>query len=328
MDAEPSHFEVEPESPRSARVTQLSSQLAQLMTLVQPVLAAYAASVAQPVAPAPLVQPPPPPPVPAPPVPGLKPNKPPPYDGNARSNIKAWLDAVRTYFLTVGLSPPFATQQAVIWAAGFLVKTAQDWWIARKQQSEDNIAGGFTAFDGPGQFAEALSSHFADPNPEATADAKLARMSLADYKGTFAIRSFCADFQKLSLDLPKRHSRDFVRDFVRKLASNKPLLEHMAVNYPSSLQDAIDRAIFFDSLVNSNPTVTDALKSLGRPRAGAGPQPMELGSAEASTSQRPRNPNSKCNYCKEPGHWKDECPKLRRKLETADPKGKRPASKN
>ena len=95
-------------------------------------------------------------------------------------------------------------------------------------------------------------------------------MSLADYKGAFAIRSFCADFQKLSLDLPKRHSGDFVCDFVRKLASNKPLLEHMAINYPSSLQDAIDRAIFFDSLVNSNPTVTDALKSLGRPRAGVG----------------------------------------------------------
>ena len=318
MEAE--HLEAQPESPRSARVSQLSSQLAQLMTLVQPVLAAYAATMAQPAAPLQPAHP-----SPAPPVNGLKPNKPPPYDGHTKSNIKAWLDAVRTYFLTIGLAPPFATQQAVIWAAGFLVKTAQDWWIARKQQSGDSIAGGFTAFDGPGQFAEALETHFADPNPEATADAKLSRMSLSDYKGEFAIRSFCADFLKLSLDLPNRHSGDFVRDFVRKLACNKPLLEHMAVNYPSTLQDAIDRAIFFDSLVNSNPTVTDALK-MGRSRAGtSGPQPMELGAAQASTSQVSRNPNSKCNYCKEPGHWKAECPKLRRKQDLDDPKGKRPA---
>ena len=171
-----------PDSTRSAEIRSLRADFMGFVAALQPMLAAYAPSQA--------AGPSAPPAAPTaghPPTPtaagtssALKPNKPTKFDG--RGNIKSWLDSMRTYLLTIGKLPPFSGTDAVVWASGFLFGTAQDWWIARKHQSGDAVAGGFTSFDGLAQFADSLTKHFADSYPEATADAKLTGMKLSQYK--------------------------------------------------------------------------------------------------------------------------------------------------
>ena len=306
-----------PDSPRSHEIRRLRLDLNNLATMLQPLIAAWSAGALNPSTPpsqAPAAATPAPPPVARPTV-GLKPAKPAFFSGKAK-DVNSWIDSMQSHLVTSGLAPPFADVQVIVWAASFLSNTAKDWWLARKHQAHDDIAAGFKSFE---EFADALTKHLADPFPEATADAAMATMHLGLYKGALAIRSFCADFLKLSVDLPNRDMQDLIRDFLRKLGSNKPLQTHLITPYPSSLQDAIDRALQYDSIINGNAAINSA------PGNRSSPAPMELGSMEASTS-------AICKYCKKPGHWVKDCMKLKAKkaAENAitDPKGKQPVVKN
>ena len=278
----------------------MSNNLQQLATAIQPLLAAYTAGAfSHPPAPAAPVARPAPVPVAA--TSSLKPAKSWLFKGNAK-DIKAWLDSMRSHLLTQGFLPPFPGINTVVWASTYLASTAKDWWLARKTQSGDQDDAGFASFE---SFAEALAKHFADPFPEATADAALASLSLDQYKGQQSIRAFCADFLKISVDLPNRDAQDLIRDFLRKLACNKALQTHLITPYPSSLQNAIDRALQWDSIVNNNPTISPGSKAVASTSS-----PMELDSMEASTSGQ-----SVCNYCKKPGHWIADCRKRKAKNE-------------
>ena len=254
-----------PDSPRTQELRKVRVDLNSLFSMLQPLLAAYSAGT--------LTLPPVAAPQAAPaPSPAsnlsalLKPAKPSFFNGTAK-HVKPWLDSLRSHLLTLGLLPPFPGLQVVVWATSFLTNTAKDWWLARKHQEGDDVAGGFSSFE---DFADALTKHFADPYPEATADAAMATMHLGQYKGNLAIRSFCADFQKLSVELPNRDVQDLIRDFLRKLGTNKALQTHLITPYPTSLHAAIERALQYDSIINNN-----AINSA--PGLRDGPSPMELG---------------------------------------------------
>jgi hypothetical protein len=187
--------------------------------------------------------------------------------------------------------------------------------------------GTAAAFDSWEQFVETLVKRFQLVSPEHTARDKLAVL-----QQTKSARAYADLFNAYMLDIPSMHEQDTVDRFIRGL---KPELRlQVELRHPATLAETLELAIQVDAFMWQNRYSPHDDSSMSSTRSNVpysewqrsggnnGPQPMELGSAQArstwrstpgqyngSKEQRPSGASlPMCYNCKETGHVRRFCP--------------------
>lgn len=231
---------------------------------------------------------------------GLKLPPPGQWDGN-RGSLIDWLYSVQTYLVAkeVDLCSPLA----VAYSAALLTGAAARFW---RMHSTRSVMGQGPRVETFADFRSLVLAQFLPEDREAIARSKLRTLT----QGSHPVKTYNDAFSKLIVDLPWRHERDNVDDYVSGLCPELRTLVMM--QFPTRVDWAMQLALQIEETQKSSrygkrsysqqPTkVVEFSERAGR-SGGKG------GQASGSSDQAEGSGRSKCFACGSTEHWKRDCP--------------------
>ena len=242
-------------------------------------------------------------------------------------SLESWLFSVEQYFDITGLKDELRRVQF----AGTLLRGPALVWF-RYMCSTRELGAFIQSWP---MFSQELRLNFCPTNT-----VKLARDKLAYLRQNSAsVRDYIREFRTVTMEIPGISADEKLDRFVRGL---KPYIrKEVELREPPTYEDAIKLAEKFDSVQRTSSSSTQS-SYVQRNSSGHyhsrrsdyhGPAPMDLNAVQTrqphagqrSLSPAGRQPKTftrltpelraklmaegKCLYCREPGHFMDECPK-------------------
>ena len=199
-----------------------------------------------------------------------------------------WLFKMELYLAAKGC---LYEEVAVSYAAAMLDGPALTFWISYSSRFGPGSALEVVNFQG---FKNVLLTHFQPQDKE-----EAAREKLRSLRQEFSVKSYCDRFSKLMIDLPRRHERDSVADFVQGLKTDIRVLVN--INRPASLEMAMQLAL----------AVEQSLRSANK-GGGNSSAPAWKGGAKAKAKkdqpEASKARSGSCHICGDENHWADKCP--------------------
>ena len=268
---------------------------------------------------------------------GCKPNQPASfYGGKDADTLDSWLFSVEQYFALVGMR---SEEQKVQYAGTYLRGSALIWFRSATS-TQVSEAMRVTTWE---RFAREIRLNFCPLNRS-----KLARDRLVSMRQHGGLRDYIRDFRTLILDIPGMNEEEKLDRFVRGLKPHirreVEIREPQSLDRAIQLSerfDALSRSSNSSSSdhgkFNRGRSTERYYRSASSHRDSSGPEPMDLNHVSSKQRRSPsvnfvRAPPSggkggktfkrltpelrkklleegKCLYCREPGHFLNECPK-------------------
>lgn len=259
---------------------------------------------------------------------GCKASPPAHFTGKRDSEaIDSWLFSCLQYFHLTGLTD----EARQIQFAGTLLRGPALVWFRTMVSSSELIQ----FINSWAKFSAELKLNFCPTNMP-----KLARDRLASLRQTtFAVRDYVRDFRTVCLDIPAMSEDEKLDRFVRGLKSS--IRREVELRDPQGFDEAVKLAEKFDSTYRSASSSSPGPSGrFSRRYESDGPTPMELNAVPSQRQQhrgyqqgqrsgqhRSQSPGrsqftrltpelrskliaeNKCLYCRESGHFVENCPK-------------------
>jgi Ty3 transposon capsid-like protein len=207
------------------------------------------------------------------------------WAGDEKSLVD-WLFKLELYLSAKGC---LHEEVAVSYAAAMLDGPALTFWISYSSRFGPGSACEVVSFEG---FKNVLLTHFQPQDKE-----DVAREKLRSLRQETSVKQYCDRYAKLMIDLPRRHERDAVADFVQGLKTDIRVLVN--INRPASLEMAMQMALAVEQGLRSS------LKGGGsNSSAWKGGAMAKKDQAESSKSRS----SGSCHNCGAKDHWADKCP--------------------
>jgi hypothetical protein len=215
-----------------------------------------------------------------------------------RATLTEWLCTVQTYLIAKGVD--LDSRIAVAYAAALLAGSAAAFWRMHSQRAIEGSGPSVLTF---ASFHTLLFAQFLPEDRETMARAKLRKLAQVG-----DVKSYNDAFSKLIVDLPHRHERDTVDDYIMGLKHE--LRTPVMMQFPTRLDWAMQLAVQISETWRQSKALGRGFEasSSKKPTEATGQDSSGKGKGKWSGKTKTRVPKDTCAACGQKGHWARNCP--------------------